>query len=139
VNSDWRSPFVGSSLQEIVAFIKAVPKPSKPLCKRFFAVLQKEQYEQNKQLSIYKILDGSEDESERKLQVVPCPAHYAGLFFVSYDRYYWDEAVEAKALYFNEGFPWDEDDGGNQVMALIALDEIPTDVRNHDLLFMDDS
>lgn len=41
VDPNWRSPFVGSSVEEVTAFIRAAPKPPKPLCKRFFAVLKR--------------------------------------------------------------------------------------------------
>jgi hypothetical protein len=131
VKETWRSPFIGSSIQEVAAFVEAAPKPPKPLCKRFFAVLQKEQYEQHKTLLIYKILDAPVDDSgERMLQKVPCPVHLAGFFFRSYDRYYWDQAVEEQALYFNEGAYWSDDDSFNQLMALIVLDDIPVEVRS---------
>jgi hypothetical protein len=91
IDSDWRSPFVGSSVEEVAAFIRAAPKP--PMCRRFFAVLRNEQFEQSKQLLIYKILDvegGNDDEI--KLQSVPCPAYLVGYFFTSFDRYLtlWD-------------------------------------------------
>ena len=62
VDENWRSPFISSSIQEIAAFIKAAPKPSKPLCKRFFAILQRERYEKDKQLLIYRISDGDSGE-----------------------------------------------------------------------------
>jgi len=131
VEETWRSPFIGSSAQEVAAFIASAPKPPKPLCKRFFAVLQKELYERNKQLLIYKILDVPVDgRGELTLQAVPCPVHLAGFFFRAYDRYDWDQAVEEQALYFNEGAYWDDDDASTQVMALIVLDEFPTKVRS---------
>lgn len=126
----WRSPFIGASIQEIAAFIEAAPKPPKPLCKRLFAVLREEQYEEHKQLLIYKILDVPANGSgERTLQTVPCPVHLAGFFFRAYDRHYWDQAVEEQALYFNEGAYWSDDDGDNQVSALIVLDHFPTEVK----------
>jgi hypothetical protein len=116
-------------MQEVAAFIGAAPKPPKPLCKRFFAVLQKEQYENSKQVLIYKILDDSGDGGiERSLQTVPCPATLAGFFFFRFDRYYWDRAVEEQALWFNEGAYWSDDDGDNQVYALVVLDHFPTEV-----------
>jgi hypothetical protein len=88
VDGGWRSPFVGSSVETVAAFIRAAPKPPKPLCKTFFAVLRKEQFEQSKQLTVYKILDvEGATEDEIKLQSVPCPAHLVGYFFTSFDRY----------------------------------------------------
>ncbi|KAM0709727.1 hypothetical protein Q7P35_003767 [Cladosporium inversicolor] len=76
-----------------------------------------------------KILDVPANGSgERTLQTVPCPVHLAGFFFRAYDRHYWDQAVEEQALYFNEGAYWSDDDGDNQVFALIVLDHFPTEV-----------
>jgi hypothetical protein len=54
---NWRSPFVGSSVEDVAAFVRAAPKPPKPLSKLFFVVLRKELFEQSKQAFIYKILD----------------------------------------------------------------------------------
>jgi hypothetical protein len=112
-------------LEEVVAFIQAAPKPPKPLCKLLFAVLQKEQYEEKKQLSIYRIPDeGSED----KLQSIPCPINLAGYCFHTHDPYSWNKAVEEQALYYGEGASWSDDDEGSQLMALVVLDDIPTEV-----------
>lgn len=112
-----------------MAFIEAAPKPSKPLCKRFFAVLDKKRYEQDQRLLIYKTPEGpSSSEGESRLQCVPCPAHYAGLFFASYDRSDWHTAVDDQALYYGEGAAWEDDDPYTQVMALFVLDDLPTEV-----------
>jgi hypothetical protein len=137
VDSNWRSPFVGSSVEEVAAFIKVAPKPPKPLCKRFFAVLRKEQFEQNKQLLIYKILDTEEGSGgEIKLQSVPCPAHLAGFFYTSRDRYpmSWDKAVERQELFWGVGPHWEDDCGESiDLFALILLDDFPIEVRIHHL------
>jgi hypothetical protein len=45
IDSNLRSPFVGSSVEAAAAFIRAAPRPPKALSKSFFAVLRKEQYE----------------------------------------------------------------------------------------------
>lgn len=39
---DWRSPFVGKTIPEVVAFMRNVPKPPKPLNTRFCAILRQE-------------------------------------------------------------------------------------------------
>lgn len=125
LNENWRSPFIGSSVESVAAFIQAAGKPPKPLCKQFFAVLQNEQFERDKQLLIYKIIDDTDGaDSEIKLQSVPCPVHLASYFFLSYDRCHWDRAVKDQALYYGEGARWDDDSPGSQVMALIVLDEV---------------
>jgi len=133
VASDWRSPFVGSSAEEAADFIRAAPKPSKPLSKLFFAVLIKEQFEHNKQLLIYKILrvEGGNDD-EVKLQSVPVPIHLASCFFTERDRYpqNWDRAIKQQWYFYGTGADWDDDCGeGIDVMALIVLDEFPIEVR----------
>lgn len=90
-----------------------------------------EHYEQSKQLLIYKIPDDTIDNgSDSKLQSVPCPVRLAGFFFVSHDRSEWEEAVLEQALYYGEGAYWGEDSPETQVMALVVLDEFPTEVRN---------
>jgi hypothetical protein len=42
VDPDWRSPFVGKTVPDVVAYMKATPKPPKPPNKRFCAVPTKE-------------------------------------------------------------------------------------------------
>ena len=127
----WRSPFIGSSPEDVAAFIEAAPKPPKPLCKRFFAVLRKELYEQDKRLLIYKIPeDSSDSEGESTLQSVPCPVHLAGLFFISFYRSDWKYAFRDQAFYYGEGASWSDYGPCDQVMALIVLDDMPKDVRH---------
>jgi hypothetical protein len=132
LDSNWRSPFVGSSVEEVAAFIRAAPKPPKPLCKTFFAVLEKNQFEQSKELSVYKILDveGATD-GEIKLQSVPCPAYLVGYFFTSFERYgSWDQAVEAQGLFFGTGPHWKDDCGYDiDLFSLILLDDFPIEVH----------
>jgi hypothetical protein len=130
VDSSWRSPFIQSLAEEVAAFISAAPKPPKPLCKSSFAVLRKKEYERNEDVLINKILDCDGDENEPKLQMVPCPAHMAGFFFEGYDAAdFWYGTVEAQALFYGQGFPWDDDCLEDQVMALGVLDELPKEVR----------
>lgn len=133
VDSAWRSPFIGSSLQQIAAFILAAPKPPKPLCRQFFAVLEKKRYEQDKKVLIYKILETPAVEST--LQSVPCPVHLAGHFFISFLRDHWKYAVRDQAFYYDDGARWGNYSPCDQVMALFVLDEIPTSVRYHVSVF----
>ena len=119
VHDGWSSPFIGTSVEEVAAFIQATPKPPKPLSKQFFAVLHKEQYEQSKKVLIYHITgEASDDTGKSELQSVPCPVHLAGVFFYSFDRYDWDRAVREQALYYGEGATWHDDDNSSQLMAL---------------------
>ena len=128
IDSNWRSPFVGSTVAKVAAFVHATPRPPKPLSKRFFAVLQKERYEQSKQLLIYRILAvQGEDGPKLELTSVPCPGHLVSFFFFSWDKYFWDRAVEYQGLYYGHGYHWNEDE--NDLMALFVLDEFPIKVR----------
>lgn len=63
IDESWRSPF--TSLQEAVGFVRKIPKPPKPLCKVFCAILDKERYQKHGQLLFVKV-----DEAEP--QVLPC-------------------------------------------------------------------
>jgi hypothetical protein len=63
IDPGWQSPFIGQSIADAANFIRNAPKPPKPLCRRFFAVLQKDRFEQTGKLLICKILpEGGEDD-----------------------------------------------------------------------------
>jgi hypothetical protein len=66
VDQSWASPFVGKSIEDVANFIRNTPKPPKPLCKKFFALLQKDLYEKNGKLLICKVLPvgGEEDQDD---------------------------------------------------------------------------
>jgi hypothetical protein len=65
IDNAWRSPFVGKSIADAANFIRNAPKPPKPLCRRFFAVLQKNFYEKSGMVLICRISPGDvEDEIE---------------------------------------------------------------------------
>lgn len=135
VDNAWRSPFIGLSLQEIADFIKAAPKPPKPLCKRHFAVLEKKRYEQDKKLLVYKIPETWADgEDVNTLQSVPCPVHLAGHFFISFHRGHWKYAVRDQAFHYDDGALWGDHSPCDQVMALFVLDEMPKAVRDASVL-----
>lgn len=94
VQDDWFSPFIESSVEDVATSIQSTPKPPKPLSKRFFAVLRKELYEQNKQVLIYHIAEKMRENADgSELQSVPCPVHLAGVFFYGFDRHNWKRAV----------------------------------------------
>lgn len=65
ISKDWRSPFVGKSIEDAANFVRNTPQPPKPLCRRFFVVLQKEFYEKCGRILICRISPGDiEDEIE---------------------------------------------------------------------------
>jgi hypothetical protein len=86
VEATWRSPFVGKSLAEAVEWVRDIPKPPKPVCKVFFAVLQKDRFEQNGEVLICKI---KKDKS--KPQTLPCDANHIAAFQAAYYRDNWRE------------------------------------------------
>ena len=61
ISEDWRSQFIGMSIEDAANFIRNAPKPPKPLCKRFFAILQKDSFDQNITMHICKIVPADED------------------------------------------------------------------------------
>jgi hypothetical protein len=56
MDEGWKSPFAGKSIEDAANFIRNTPKPPKPLCKTFFAVMEKDLYEQYGLLKVCKIL-----------------------------------------------------------------------------------
>lgn len=60
IDPKWRSPFIGKSIPEAVAFVRNAPKPPKPLNKRYCAVLTKDELESGSLL----ICKSQEDETD---------------------------------------------------------------------------
>lgn len=56
IASDWRSPFVGKSIEDAANFVRNAPKPPKPLNKTWFAVMEKEDSEEGIVITLCKIL-----------------------------------------------------------------------------------
>lgn len=67
VNPSWRSPFVGKSIEDAANFVRDAPKPPKPLCKRFFAVLQKDNFDHSITLLICKIVPDHDSDLESEM------------------------------------------------------------------------
>ena len=63
IDDAWRSPFVGKSIADAANFVRSAPKPQKPLSRRFFAVLQKEFYEQTGMALICRISPGDVEDA----------------------------------------------------------------------------
>ena len=63
IDRTWHSPFAGKTVEDAANFVRGAPKPPKPLCKLFFAVLQKQYYEESGKVLICRISPGdAEDE-----------------------------------------------------------------------------
>ena len=56
IDSSWRSPFAGKSIEDAANFVRNAPKPPKPLNKTWFAVMQKDRFEKSGELLVCKIL-----------------------------------------------------------------------------------
>jgi hypothetical protein len=86
IEDTWRSPFLGKSLAEAVAWVRSIPKPPKPVCKVFFAVLQKDRYEQKGEVLICKI-----KRNKSEPQTLPYNANHIAAFRAAYQRDNWQE------------------------------------------------
>ena len=86
VEASWRSPFIGKSLAEAVEWVRGIPRPPKPICKTFFAVLQKDLYEQRGQVLVCKI-----KKTKSEPQTIPYDANHIAGFHAAYYRDNWDE------------------------------------------------
>ena len=86
IATTWRSPFIGKSLLEVAAWIRRIPKPPKPINKTYFAVLQKDLYEQNKQVLICRLRGNG-----RRVETIPMDARSIGEFQLLFQRedWYW--------------------------------------------------
>ncbi|SMY28472.1 unnamed protein product [Zymoseptoria tritici ST99CH_1A5] len=99
LDETWRSPFVGKTIEDAAEYLRGVPKPRKPLCKTWFAVLDAKLYREEDQVLICKIREDGRVES------MPCVAAFVTVHFDGYDRGYWDLELDS----------WKNDGGGVQM------------------------
>ena len=92
IATTWQSPFIGKSLLEVAAWIRRIPKPPKPINKTYFAVLQKDLYEQNKQVLICRVRGNG-----RRVETIPMDARSIGEFQWLFRRpdWYWRHKDQA--------------------------------------------
>jgi len=88
VAATWQSPFSGKPLTDIMAWVRGIPKPPKAVCKAFFAVLDKELYEQRGMVLICKVDDKGEP------QTLPWTATRVTGWLVAYNRDNWHDDWE---------------------------------------------
>jgi hypothetical protein len=84
IDANWRSPF--TSLDEAVEFVRNAPKPPKPLCKAFCAVLEKKRYQEQGELLFAKL-------DENELQTIPCRSSEVATVFEGMDRDVWPDRL----------------------------------------------
>lgn len=85
VQATWKSQFLGKSLADIVTWVRNIPKPPKAVCKSYFAVLQKDLYEQRGMVLICKVVDGQPEP-----ETLPWTATRISKWLVAYRRADWD-------------------------------------------------
>ena len=91
VEETWRSLFIETSVEDAAEDLRSVPEPKKPLCKTYFAVLDRQRYEENDQIMIYNMV-GDE------VQGVPCTAGWAGEWRTGHERDTWEERYRGWTL-----------------------------------------
>lgn len=95
VDASWQSPFATRSLSEIATWVRGIPKPSKAICKRYFAVVQKNLYEQHGQVLMCKIIKG-----QGEPQTIPINASKLAIWVTGYHRDEWrDDWEDQRPLY----------------------------------------
>lgn len=87
IDSNWRSPFIGKTIEEAAEFIANAPMPSKALNRNFFAVFDKAQYDATGQVIICKTPNPAVGREE--VQKIPCYAGKVALFFVGFEEDSW--------------------------------------------------
>ena len=88
IEENWRSPFIGATLDDVAEYLRGVPKPPKSLCKTYFVVLDLQLYEQRDLLMIYNIEDGI-------LEGLACSANWVGCWLTGHDRDTWEERYKS--------------------------------------------
>jgi hypothetical protein len=84
----WKSPFQANTMQDAADYLRSVPKPRKPLCKTYFAVLDETQYKERDTVLICKILE------DGQVQSIPCKAAKVAIYLCGFDRFTWDQTLE---------------------------------------------
>ncbi|KXT18423.1 hypothetical protein AC579_8169 [Pseudocercospora musae] len=82
LNASWQSPFIAKGIQDAAEFVQNAPKP---LCKVFFAVLQKDLYENDDKVMICRIVNG-------EVQAIPCTTKDVTNLLLGHDRDTWEES-----------------------------------------------
>lgn len=86
VDAGWISWWAGKALQEAADFVRNAPKPPKALNKVLFVVLDKEQHDAHKWLTVCKVVEG-------EVQSLPCVAPNVADFLIGHDRDTWLQSL----------------------------------------------
>ncbi|KAF2640000.1 hypothetical protein P280DRAFT_25299 [Massarina eburnea CBS 473.64] len=98
VGEDWRSPFYGKTVEDVVAFMKKLPE-DRYVDYHYFAVLGQD-FTKRRMVTIYRV--GDEDLIGDKLEALPCSIAGSTLFLSAIESHYWEET---KANYPKEDEP----------------------------------
>lgn len=92
MEATWRSPFVGSSIQEITAWVGQIPKPPKAINKTYFAILDKELYNLYSKVFICRRF------VDDRVETIPMDARKFGGFLINFRREEWQECHKTQKI-----------------------------------------
>jgi hypothetical protein len=95
VDSSWRSPFIGKTLDELGAFVTNAPVATKAITRNYFAVLKKGSDDLTCELLICKTPNEAVGRTE--VQSTKYQADKAGTFHSSFDEDNWQVMMEEQA------------------------------------------
>jgi hypothetical protein len=93
---DWRSPFIGQTVEDAVAWVRAIPKPGKEVTRTFCAVLQRGVFEESGNVLICKTPNEAVGRAE--IQTIPCSAGKIGSFHLAFVRGEWADCYGEQRL-----------------------------------------
>ncbi|KAF2170363.1 hypothetical protein M409DRAFT_19183 [Zasmidium cellare ATCC 36951] len=83
IDPNWRSLFIGKTLQQPARFVRNAPKP---LCRTFFAVLERERYERDGCIRVCKVVS-----ADGVVQSFFYNGDEVALYIEAHDRDTWEE------------------------------------------------
>ena len=92
VDSDWRSPWLGKSLDDLGEFVKNIDVTTKAIRRNYFAVLQKGSDEQDYKVLICKTPNEAVGRTE--VQHTAYQANEVSTFHVAFDEDNWEVMME---------------------------------------------
>ena len=95
VDSNWRSPWVGKSLDDVAEFVKDIDRATKGISRSYFAILQKGLDEQDYDVRICKTPNDAVGRTE--VQSAPYQADAISGFFAAFDEDNWEIMMEDQA------------------------------------------
>lgn len=97
VEADWRSSFIGQTVEDAIAWIRAIPKPGKVTTRTFCAVIKRELFEKSGDVLICKTPNEAVGRTE--IETIPCSASAIGTFYHGFPRDAWALQYGDQMLY----------------------------------------